>query len=128
MAKQPAVPSLTGDSGVEVRKQVNTVYLTECPKCKTDLDVTNVTFGTHIQCPNCQNITYRLDYTPPWWVKAIDKGWKAILAIIFTFGLGFLSSYFATSVYEDRNNDKIENSTESQTESTNIKKLEENGN
>ena len=132
MPRLSAIPNLTGGSGVEVRKKVSTVYLTECPKCKTDLDVTSVTFGTHIECPNCKNVTYRPDYTPPWWIKIIDKGWKLILTATLTFGLGLLSSYFATSYYEKENKVTIGNETKqnitAEKDSTETNKKTENGN
>ena len=132
MAKQPAVPNLTGGSGVEVKKKVTTVYLTECPKCQTDLDVTTVTFGTHIECPECENVTYKPEYTPPWWVKAVDKGWKAILSVIITFLLGFGSSYFATAYFESNKvenpDTNTENALESPKDSNTTIKMKENGN
>jgi len=103
MNNELLIPNLTGGPGAEVKKQVKTTFILDCPKCKKKLDVTSLAFGTTIECPKCKNVTFRPAYNPPWWLKLMNKGWKALITGIMTFGLGYGSSYLATYVYE-RNN------------------------
>ena len=102
MALQTHVPLLTGGSGIDLKKQIKTEFILSCPKCGTKLDVTNLSFGTHIECPSCNNITFRPEYKPPWWSKTRNF----ILTMIGTFLLGFASSFFAAVVYESYKDQK----------------------
>lgn len=91
---QAKFAKIADGSGIAVSKRVWIALA--CPKCRKDIDVTNVTFGTVIACPHCKNITWRPEFKPMWYFRVRNF----ILANLFSFTLGILASLLAAYIYE----------------------------
>lgn len=54
--------------------------------------ITEVNEGAAIECAECKNVTWRMDYEPPWWAKTS----KFVGSLIVTFILGVATSLFSS--------------------------------
>lgn len=102
MSDLPQVPKLAGGSPISISKKE--LFSLDCPKCRKPLDVTNLAFGTNIECPHCKNITWRPEFKPKWWFKARNM----IIANIVSLFLGVISSLLASYIYEKTGSKEIE--------------------
>lgn len=87
----PVPPSLTGGA-IQVTRRIQT--LVPCPGCRRDLDITSVTVGALIKCPECQNATWAPDYVPHWWHRTRNF----VLSVVVAFVVGVCSSLLAEFV------------------------------
>ncbi len=68
------------------------MFTVKCPKCQEALDVTNLKFGTSIECPKCANVTWCPEFKPRWWFQLRNY----VLALGVSFVIGVLASLLAT--------------------------------
>lgn len=92
----PQFAKLADGSGIVVTKRVWMALA--CPKCRKDIDVTDVSFGTVIQCPHCDNITWRPEFKPRWYFRVRNF----IITNLLSFILGVLASLLASYIYENQ--------------------------
>jgi hypothetical protein len=57
-------------------------------------DVTDIAFGTMIQCPSCENITWRPEFKPRWYFRLRNF----VFSNLVSFNLGVLASLLATCI------------------------------
>jgi len=103
---QNQIPKLTGKDQINLQKK--TVYTMSCPKCDKDIDVTTVNPNTYIECGNCQNVTWRPDYSPPWWAKTRNF----VLSLVGALALGIVTGVISDLIvdkYQTSNSDKTTN-------------------
>jgi hypothetical protein len=86
----PTIPSVVGGPRLGVKKKIE--YDLPCPKCSKDMRITEVKEGAAIECAECKNVTWRMDYEPPWWAKTS----KFVGSLIVTFILGVATSLFSS--------------------------------
>ena len=91
----PDLPTLSDGSRIQFEKKTTLVITCPNPNCNNQLDITNLSFGTVIECPNCNNITWVPEQKPKWWFKLKNF----ILTIIISFIIGLVSSYIASYAY-----------------------------
>lgn len=94
--EQRQFAKLSDGSGIAVTRRV-WMALT-CPKCRKDIDVTGISFGTVIECPHCKNITWRPEFKPRWYFRVRNF----VLANLVSFVVGVLASLLASYLYEQR--------------------------
>lgn len=94
MSDTPQIPTITGGAPISITRRE--VFSLDCPKCKNALDVTDLSFGTNIECPACKNITWRPEYKPKWWFRFRNFA----IATLISFILGFSSSYLANIAFQ----------------------------
>ncbi|MFZ3116029.1 MAG: hypothetical protein WA121_10560 [Syntrophales bacterium] len=87
-------PSIVNGPRLEVKEIKE--YILPCPKCLKDMRITDIAVGAVIKCDDCQNITWRISYIPPWWAKTS----RFVLSVLLAFILGLGSSLLATWLYE----------------------------
>jgi len=90
----PTIPSIFNGPKLVVKKAVE--YDMPCPKCSKEMRVTDISEGTPIECPSCNNVTWRMAYYPPWWSKTS----RFVYSLICTFILGVIASLVAAAIYE----------------------------
>lgn len=95
MNEVPQPPNLKGGSRIVITRRET--FALDCPKCKKPLDVTDLAFGTNIECPSCQNITWRPEHTPKWWFRLRNL----FLANLLSFILGIIASIVGTWIYSE---------------------------
>ncbi len=101
-------PILTGKQELGLKKK--TVFHLACPSCEKDMDVTSVQNNTYIKCSNCDNITWRPDYDPPWWAKTRNFAFSLIGAI----AIGIISTMVVTYVFSEKEESTIDSPSEKQ--------------
>ncbi len=81
MSEPPAKAVAIAGQTVRITKTKITMDWMPCPnpKCKSQLEVTNLTPLNAIRCSKCENVTWLPAYVPKWW----QKGW-AVLSILGT--------------------------------------------
>lgn len=89
--QSPLPPSLSGGTITVTRRMVT---LVPCPGCRRDLDITSVSVGAMICCPECKNVTWAPEYVPRWWHKTRNH----LLSMLGAFIVGVLSSMVASYV------------------------------
>ena len=94
MSDMPQTPNLASGAPIAITKKQ--IFSLDCPKCKKPLDVTNLTFGTNIECPNCSNITWRPEFKLGW----VFKLKNLIISVLLSFILGVGASLIATYIYK----------------------------
>ena len=102
MSDLPERPKLSGGAPITIAKRE--LFSLDCPKCKSPLDVTDVSFGTNIECPKCENVTWRPEYRPKWWYKLKNL----IIANLISFILGIFGSLIASHIYSSTTIEKTE--------------------
>jgi ssDNA-binding Zn-finger/Zn-ribbon topoisomerase 1 len=90
----PKIPSVVGGPRLEVKMKKE--YDLPCPKCSKDMRITEVKEGAVIECAECKNVTWRMDYELPWWAKTS----KFVGSLIVTFVFGVATSLFSSWLYE----------------------------
>ena len=90
----PPLAKLTDGS----RIIVTTREALTCPKCSKKFDITDVSFGAVIECPHCNNITWRPEYKPRWYFRVRNF----IFSNLASFIIVFLSSLLATCAHEGK--------------------------
>jgi hypothetical protein len=90
----PAIPRITG--GEELRVSQRRQLLVDCPKCKRNLDITDVRALAPISCPECENVTWAPEYVPKWWQRLRNF----VLSNVVAFLVGVAASLVATSLWE----------------------------
>ena len=97
MSDVPQLPTLSGGSPISIKERK--VLSLDCPKCKTQLDVTNLSFGTNIECPSCRNVTWCPEFKAHWWFRL--RNYLISLSISFVLGVG--ASLLASYIFESNN-------------------------
>lgn len=95
MSDVPQAPKLAGGAPISITKQE--ILSLDCPKCKSALNVTDLAFGTNIECPDCKNVTWRPELKLNWWFRLRNL----VIANLFSFVIGFSASFAATAIYEN---------------------------
>ncbi len=93
MSDVPQAPKLAGGAPISITKQE--IVSLDCPKCKQSLNVTNLAFGTNIECPDCKNVTWRPEFKPKWWFRLRNL----VFANFLSFVLGVAASLTATLIH-----------------------------
>jgi uncharacterized paraquat-inducible protein A len=105
MSDVPRLPTLSGGSPITIKERK--ILSLDCPKCKSPLDVTNLSFGTNIECPSCKNITWCPEFKPHWWFRLRNY----LLSLLVSFVLGVAASLVAAHIYESNNMQQTAEST-----------------
>jgi hypothetical protein len=95
MSNLPKAPKLSDGPPICISKRE--IFSLDCPKCKSPLDVTDLNFGTNIECPSCNNVTWRPEFKPKWWFRLR----YFLITTIISFILGFSTSFIANVVYDN---------------------------
>jgi hypothetical protein len=94
VSNAPHIPKLTPGASIEITRVV--MFTVNCPKCHEALDVTNLKFGTSMECPHCANVTWCPEFRPRWWFQFRNY----LAALLLSFLIGALSSLFATWIWQ----------------------------
>jgi len=89
MTNDPITPKLSG--GPKISIDEITIKTLDCPKCQKQLAVTDLIFGTNIECPDCGNKTWVPEYKPRWWFKLRNF----LFTVIITFIIGVFAAIAA---------------------------------
>lgn len=87
---QPPTP-MGGQSAEVIERKIRSVKCPN-PKCDKNLDITNITAGTKISCPECANITWTPAYRERWWQKAPVVFGGVLLSVFVGAASGFLGT------------------------------------
>ncbi len=110
MSGAPIVPDNVDGQRVEVAQQ--TIRTVDCPNssCNQTLNITELSAGAKIKCPNCQNYTWAPEYNPKWWQKTKNF----VGTVVFSFVIGVGTSIVAPEVAEFIGRIKIVDSSQQQ--------------